>query len=233
MNVKNNLSKILYYIKRYGLFYTLKKVFRRIFHIKEKKKSIDEQYQIWLKQNTISEEEYEEQRKFKFDFEPKISIVVPMYNTKEDFFKELVESLQNQTYKNWELCLADGSEKQNENLKKYIKKDEKIKYKFLNDNKGISENTNQAINMATGEFIAFLDHDDLLPTESLYEIVKIINENRDVDFIYTDEDKIDEFGNRFDPYFKPDYSPETLECNNYITHFVVVKKSLLDEVRNA
>ena len=233
MNIKNNLSKVIYYIKRYGLFYTLKKCIKRIFHIKEKKKSNQEQYEIWLKQNIVTEEEYEKQRNFKFKYEPKISIVVPMYNTKEIFFKELIESLQNQTYENWELCLADGSEKQNENLKEYIEKDERIKYKFLNENKGISENTNKAIEMVTGEFIAFLDHDDLLPKEALYEIIKKINEDEDIDFIYTDEDKIDEFGNRFDPYFKPDYSPETLECNNYITHLVVVKKSLLDEVRNA
>ena len=165
----------------------------------------------------------------KFKYEPKISVVVPMYNTEKIFFKELVESLKNQTYSKWELCLADGSEVPNELLKDYTD-DERIKYNFLNSNLGISENTNRAIEMATGDFIGFLDHDDLLSQDALYEVVTAINSQKYVDFIYTDEDKIDENKERFEPYFKPDFSPETLECNNYITHFVVVKKALIKEV---
>lgn len=232
MNLKNNFNKIKYYFRRYGIFATLKRILKRIFHIKENRKTNIEQYKIWMQKNNPNEEELANQRNHKFNVEPKISIVVPMYNTNEAFFKELIESLINQTYQNWELCLADGSENQNENLKKYYEKDKRIKYKFLNSNEGISENTNKAIEMTNGEFIGFLDHDDLLPKEALYEIAKAINENVDVDFLYTDEDKIDEYGERFEPYFKPDYSPETLECNNYITHFVVVKKELIERVGN-
>ena len=183
-----------------------------------------------MEKNKLTENEIENQKKYKFDFSPKISIVVPMYNTNEIFFKELVESLESQTYFNWELCLADGSENQNEVLKKYYENNEKIKYKFLNSNKGISENTNAAIGLATGDYIGFLDHDDLLSQDALYEVVKAINENEKVEFIYSDEDKIDQTGERFEPYFKPDYSPETLSCNNYITHFVVVKKELIEKV---
>lgn len=230
MNIKNNLNKIKYYFRRYGFFETLKKVFKRVFHIKENRKSNQEQYNIWMRKNNLSEQDVENQKTHKFEDYSKISIVVPMYNTKEIFFKELVESLENQTYSNWELCLADGSETQNENLKQYYENNKKIKYKFLNENKGISENTNAAIELATGEYIGFLDHDDLLSKDALYEVVKAINENKEVEFIYSDEDKIDQNGERFEPYFKPDYSPETLECNNYITHFVVVKKELIERV---
>ena len=229
MNIKNNLNKIKYYFRRYGIVETSKKVFKRVFHIKENRKSNQEQYLIWMEKNKLTEAELEEQRNYKFKVSPKVSVVVPMYNTNEIFFKELIESIEKQTYSNWELCLADGSESENENLKKYMK-NEKIKYKFLNSNKGISENTNEAIKMATGEYIGFLDHDDILSEDALFEIVKCINENEEVEFIYSDEDKIDQTGERFEPYFKPDYSPETLECNNYITHFVVVKKELIDEV---
>ena len=229
MGLKNNLEKVSYYLKRYGVVATTKKVLKRAFHIKEDRKTNQEQYMIWLENNKLTEEMLEEQRKTKFKHEPTISVVVPMYNTEKVFFKELIESLKNQTYSKWELCLADGSEVPNELLKDYID-DDRIKYSFLNSNLGISENTNKAIEMATGDFIGFLDHDDLLSQDALYEVVKAINEEKNVDFIYTDEDKIDENKERFEPYFKPDFSPETLECNNYITHFVVVKKALLKEV---
>ena len=230
MDIKNNLNKVKYYFRRYGFLEVSKKVFKRVFRIKENRKTNQEQYKIWMEKNKLTENDIEKQKSHKFEYSPKISIVVPMYNTNEIFFKELVESLENQTYSNWELCLADGSETQNESLKQYYEKNEKIKYKFLNENKGISENTNAAIDIATGEYIGFLDHDDLLSQDALFEIVKVINEKENAEFIYSDEDKIDEEYERFEPYFKPDYSPETLACNNYITHFVVVKKELIDRV---
>lgn len=230
MNIKNNLNKVKYYFRRYGFLEVSKKVFKRVFRIKENRKTNQEQYKIWMEKNELTKEEIERQKAYKFNFSPKISIVVPMYNTDEIFFKELVESIENQTYSNWELCLADGSETQNESLKQYYEKNKKIKYKFLNENKGISKNTNKAIEMATGEYIGFLDHDDLISQDALFEMLKVINENQNAEFIYSDEDKIDEQYERFEPYFKPDYSPETLACNNYITHFVVVKKELLDRV---
>lgn len=232
MNLKNNFNKLKYYFRRYGFFKTLGKVLKRLLHIKENRKTNQEQYKIWMEKNEPKAGELEFQKNFKFEYKPQISIVVPMYNTDETFFEELVESLEKQTYSNWELCLVDGSEEKNENLKKYYEGKENIKYKFLNSNKGISENTNEAIKLATGDFIGFLDHDDILSQDCLYEVVKIINKIKNVDFIYSDEDKIDEQGERFEPYFKPDFSPETLECNNYITHFVVVKKDLLKKVGN-
>ena len=230
MSIISNIEKVKFYIKRYGFFSTLKKVFKRIFKIKENRKTNQEAYQIWIEKNTPNEDELEKQKTTKFIYAPKISVVVPMYNTDEKFFQDLIESLNNQTYANWELCLADGSPKKNENLEKYYEKNEKIKYNFLGKNEGISENTNEAIKMATGDYVGFLDHDDILSEEALFQVVKVINQDLKTDFIYTDEDKIDENYERFEPYFKPDYSPETLECNNYITHFVVVKKEIIEKI---
>ncbi len=107
MNIRDNINKIKYYLRRYGLFATLKKVLKRLFHIKENRKSNQEQYKIWMEKNELTEEIIENQKQHKFEYEPKISIVVPMYNTPEIFFKELINSIQGQTYCNWELILAD------------------------------------------------------------------------------------------------------------------------------
>lgn len=188
-------------------------------------------YQMWIENNEPSKEELEEQRNTKFKINPKISIIIPMYNTPINFFEELVNNLIDQTYTNWELCLADGSPEKNEKLEKIYKKDERIKYKFIGENKGIAGNTNEALSLVTGDFVALLDHDDLLPIFSLYEIVKCINENPDVEFIYTDEDKFEKLGGkRYDPYFKSDFAPDTLRANNFICHFSVFKKELMDKL---
>ena len=117
MSLKNNFNKISYYFRRYGLWKTLKKVFKRIFHIKENRKTNQEQYKIWISNNEPSNELLEKQKNYKFEKNPKISIVVPMYNTNETFFKELIDCLKEQTYNNFEICLADGSEEENSNLK--------------------------------------------------------------------------------------------------------------------
>ena len=188
-------------------------------------------YQKWIAANEPTEEELEEQRKHKFSNQPKISIIIPMYNTPVKFFGELVDSLINQTYTNWELCLADGSNEENPELKDIYSKDSRIKYKFIGENKGISGNTNEALTLATGDFIGLLDHDDILPVFSLYEVVKCINNHPEVDFIYTDEDKFEEVGGkRYDPYFKSDFGPDTLRANNYICHFSVFRKDLMEKL---
>ena len=227
MDIKSNLKKTKYYLKRYGILNTIKKMLKRILRIRENKKSNQEQYEIWRNKNKY---DLEKQKNTEFSYSPKISIVVPMYKTNMKFFEELINSLKNQTYSKWELCLADGSPEKNKEFEKIIENNNKIKYKFLGKNEGISENTNEAIKMATGEYIGFLDHDDTLSENALYEIVNCLNKDKSVDFIYTDEDKLDQNYMYFDPYFKPDFSPETLECNNYITHFVVVKKDLIDKI---
>lgn len=189
-------------------------------------------YQKWILENEPTKKQLEEQRNTKFAIEPKISIVVPVYNTPEEFFKELVQSLQNQTYANWELCLADGSPEPISYMQEYPKKDKRIRYKIIGKNKGISGNTNEALTLATGDFIGLLDHDDLLPTFSLYEVVKTINEHPEVEFIYSDEDKLETAkGPRYGVFFKPDFSPYTLNSANYICHFSLFKKELMDQLQ--
>ena len=187
-------------------------------------------YEYWMDENKLTEKDIEAQKKTKFRRKPKISIVVPLYNTPEDLFRELIFNLYRQTYSNWELCLADGSSAPSENIKKMCK-DPRIKYKYLGKNLGISGNSNEGLKMVTGDWVALLDHDDLLKQDALYEIVKVINENKNVRFIYTDEDKMTNIDNiRFDAHFKPDFSPDYLRGNNYICHFSVFKKELMDKL---
>lgn len=188
-------------------------------------------YMQWIKKNEPNKKELKIQKNTKFKINPKISILVPVYNTPEHFFKELVESLQNQTYSNWELCLADGSPEPLKYMKEYAHNDKRIKYSIIGENKGISGNTNEALKLATGDFIGLLDHDDLLPIFSLYEVVKAINENPNVEFLYSDEDKIEELNKpRYGVFFKPDFSPYTLKSANYICHFSIFKKELMDKL---
>lgn len=188
-------------------------------------------YEIWMKFNDPTQEELEEQRKTKFKLTPKISILVPMYNTPVNFFSELVEYMINQTYPNWELCLEDGSPEKSKEIEEICKKDNRIKYNYTGKNLGIAGNTNEALKNATGDYIALLDHDDLLPVNCLYEVVKAINEDPSIEFIYTDEDKITTTDKpRFDPHFKPDFAIDTLRSNNYICHFSVFRKDLMDKL---
>ena len=211
------------------------KIYKKIFkYTPQEKFDLEENqnYQKWIEKYEPKYNELEKQRETKFEYNPKISIVVPMYNTPEKYFKELLESITEQTYENWELCLADGSPKRAEYLEDLIQPlGDKIKYKLLSENKGISGNSNEALKLVTGDFIALLDHDDIIPKFALYEIVKTINENPDVDFIYTDEDKIlEENKKRISPHFKQDYALDTLRSYNYICHFSIFKKELMDKL---
>ena len=190
------------------------------------------EYLHWIANNTPTEKDLENQRAHVFDYMPKISIVVPLFNTPEKFLRQMIESVRAQTYANWELCLADGSTS-SENLGEIAASygDERIRYRKLEENKGISGNSNEAIQMAAGDYVALLDHDDLIMPHALYSYVALVNEDRDYEFMYSDEDKITEDGKyRFNPFFKPDFAPDTLHTFNYITHFSVFKKSLLDEI---
>lgn len=187
-------------------------------------------YEWWMKKNDPTVEELEKQRKHKFKINPKISIVIPLYNTPEDLFRELLFNMYRQTYSNWELCLADGSNEKLDYIEKMCK-DSRIHYKFLGENKGISGNSNEGLKMVTGDYVALLDHDDLLHQNALYEIVNAINKNSNLRFIYTDEDKMTTIDlPRFDPHFKPDFSPDYLRNGNYICHFSVFKKEVMDKL---
>ena len=190
-------------------------------------------YTKWYPEHMALESELEQQRKTTFAYAPLISIVIPLYNTPVPYLKELMDSVQSQTYQNFQLCLADGSD--NSRTGDYIREnygtDKRIQYKLLENNAGISENTNEAIKMATGEFIMFSDHDDTLAPNALFEIVKEMNEHPGTDVVYTDEDKVTMDGKRyFDPHFKPDFNLDMLRCNNYICHIFVVKREILEQV---
>lgn len=191
-------------------------------------------YYAWRKKHIPSNGQLAEQAKSEFPYMPKISVVVPTYNTPKHFLTEMIESVVSQSYQNWELCIADGAST-NENtlkiLKEYQEKDQRIKVEFLEENLMISGNTNIALSLATGDYIGLFDHDDLLTKDALYEIAKAINKNNNPDLLYTDEDKVDEnnaifFGH----HFKPDWSPDTLRGGNYICHFFVFKAEMLDKV---
>ena len=227
-----NIKKLLKAIKAQGIRQTFRNIRNGVNEGRLVHGKILSNYEMWIQANEPNEEELEKQRNKKFKYEPKISLLVPLYKTPRNFFEELVECLEKQTYNNWELCLADGSPKDNEGLKDIIKRDKRIKYKALKENGGISKNTNECIKMATGDFIALFDHDDLLPVFALYEVVKAINENPEVEFIYSDEDKITTLDKpRFEPHFKPDFSLDFLRANNYICHFSVFKKELMEKLK--
>ena len=163
---------------------------------------------------------------------PLISIVVPCYNTPSNYINELIDSVISQTYSKWELILADGSTSSvaSNRLKKISDRDERIKYVKVGENLGIVGNTNKGLAKAKGDYIAFMDHDDTLSHHALNEVVSCISMNPKLDLIYTDEDKLSDNGkNRLLPFFKPDWSPELLLGVNYITHFVVVRRTLVQK----
>jgi GT2 family glycosyltransferase len=169
-----------------------------------------------------------------FSLKPKISIVMPTYNTEEKFLRLCIDSVLNQHYSNIELCIADDNSP-NKNvrkvLSKYAKKDDRIKLIFRPENGHISKATNSALELATGDYVALLDHDDELPLNAIYEVVKAINENPECNIIYSDEDKIDEEGNRFEPHFKSGWNPDLLYSQNYISHLGIYRKTLIDEIK--
>lgn len=190
-------------------------------------------YDQWLKEHRATEEELKAQRDHQWDYMPLISLVVPTYNTSYRYLKDLINSIEMQTYENWELCIADGNSnsKTKKALAEFSKANAKIHVKFLAKNYMISGNTNEAIKMAKGEFVGLLDHDDFIEPNALFEFVKLLNENPDLDFIYSDEDKANEKGTHFMiPHCKPDFSIDALRSFNYITHFVLIRRSLFDQV---
>ena len=190
-------------------------------------------YGPWYEAYVPTREELEKQKKRKWKYAPKISVVVPAYQTPEKFLCQMMDSLLEQTYENWELCIADGSEGDSvveAILEDYTKKDSRIKYRLLEKNLGIADNTNAALELATGDYIGLFDHDDILAENALYEIVNALQED-DYDILYTDEDKISGDGKEHnDPNFKPDFSMDLFRSHNYITHFFVVKHSIMNKI---
>jgi len=167
-----------------------------------------------------------------FDKNIKFSILVPLYNTPIKFLKQMINSVVNQTYSNWQLCLADGSDRDHAYVGEYIKSlnDARISYKKLDKNMGISDNTNECIKLSDGDYIALFDHDDLLHPSALFEMAKATCE-KNADFIYTDEVTFVGKTSNITIYnYKPDYSPDTLRSYNYICHFTAFSRELLEQV---
>ncbi len=169
-----------------------------------------------------------------FSRDLKISVLVPLYNTPEKFLREMIDSVRSQTYRNWELCLADGSDEKHGDVGRicleYQKEDSRIRYQKIEKNLGISGNTNVCFSMATGDFIGLFDHDDVMHPSLLYECMKVICE-KDADYVYTDEATFTSpnLDDLIVLHFKPDYSPDNLRANNYICHFSVFDEKLLEK----
>ena len=177
--------------------------------------------------------ELQAQREKIFTKDITFSIVVPTYHTPELFLRQMVESVLGQTFCRVELCIADGSSDDSVEkiVREYQKKDGRICYERLSENKGISENTNAGLKLATGEYIGLLDHDDILELHALYEMRMALEKNPQADVLYTDEDKVSfDLTTYFDPHYKPDFNPDLLRSNNYICHFLVMKRELLEQV---
>lgn len=218
------MKRFFEYLKENGIKETVYKI---LFGMQE-----EFDYDAWFRRNRILDEELERQKKIVFPYVPKISILVPTFNTPKDLLIEMIESVRNQSYANWQLCIADGSDQEETKniLKEYVSKDNRITVSWLDKNYGISGNTNKALELADGEYTALFDHDDVLELNALYEVVSSLQEVHH-DIVYTDEDKLNGKTLQYeDPNFKSDYNEDLLLSHNYITHFFVVKTNILREV---
>lgn len=191
-------------------------------------------YDTWLRIMRVSRQELFAQRKTKFSYAPKFSVVVPLYHTPAKFLKDLVRSMMYQSYANWELCLVNASPEDvhlTALLENWAMRDKRIRVIRLEKNLGIAQNTNAGIAASTGEFIAFLDHDDFLEPDALFCYADALNKDKTIDVFYSDEDKTDEYAaHYFYPHFKSDFNIDLLHANNYMCHFLAVRKSLVDTV---
>lgn len=227
----NLIHKVIRYLRREGV----RRFLLKSFYLYGIELIGMDAYKIWISKNEPDTAALEGQKRLAGEFSPrpKISIITPVFNPDKKIFIEMLESVVKQTYDNWELCLADASTEAyaREIIERYAGRDKRIKTRYLEANKGIAGNSNEALSLAAGDFIALLDHDDTLAPFALFEIVNAIIKNPDADFIYSDEDKISKNGKRrLDPYFKPDWSPDTLRSCNYITHLSVFRKELIDRL---
>ena len=224
------IKKAFLYLKHFGLKEFMNHLFERL-------EPEEVPYGPWYESHRPTEEELDRQRKTVIKDGPKFSILVPTYMTKETFLRQMIESVKTQTYGNWELCIADASDREYPDgamdvgriAMSYAEADQRIKYKKLTENVSISANTNRAFLMAEGDYIALLDHDDLLAPQALYRMAEAIKA-QGADMLYSDEDKVTEdLKKHFQPHFKPEFNLDLLRTNNYITHLLVVKRTLAEE----
>jgi O-antigen biosynthesis protein len=192
-------------------------------------------YEVWADRTTAGPEELEEMRRLclRWTDTPRISVITPVYRTSEAFLKQCIESVRRQAYPNWELILVDDGSRQaglTAILEHYASLDPRIRVRQLSKNGGIAAATNAGLAWATGDYAGFLDHDDELSADALYHVAFALRENRSLDVLYSDEDKIDAAGQRSEGFFKPEWSPDLLGSMNYVCHFLVCRRSLLNRL---
>jgi O-antigen biosynthesis protein len=197
--------------------------------------SLDTQFKVWLKQNQLKPADIDSMRREleTFTHTPLITILMPVYDTQEVWLHKAIQSVQAQLYPNWEMCVVNDASTKNyivPILNEYAASDPRIRVKHLSENRGIAGASSEALAMATGEFIGLLDHDDELTPDALWEVASWLNRNPELDLLYSDEDKLIADGVRVEPFFKPDWSPDLLLSMNYITHFAVFRRSLLEGI---
>lgn len=220
----NIFIKTKSYLKRYGALNLIRKVTEKA----SRGFDISEEFAC----ENLTDEELLKQRNYKFLHSPVISIVMPVYNPDDRYFRQTLNSIKNQSYENWQLCIGDaGINKKNKILEEIFGNDDRVKYLDIPVNYGISGNSNKALELATGEYIGLMDHDDILTSDALFMIVSKLNEGYDI--VYTDEDKTDENLNRyFSAYRKPDFNLNLFLSNNYMCHFTVISKKIIEEAGN-
>src|SRR5262249_38870942 len=193
------------------------------------------QFKIWLQQHELKSTDIERMRRElkTFAHTPLITIIIPVYNTEEVWLRRTIQSVQDQVYQNWEVCVVnDASTKSHvmSILKEYAASDPRIRVKRLAKKRGITGASSEALAMAMGEFVGLLDHDDDLTPDALWEVASWLNRIPDLDLLYSDEDKLTPDGARAEPFFKPDWSPDLLLSMNYMAHFAVFRRSLLEAI---
>ncbi|MDD7218783.1 MAG: glycosyltransferase family 2 protein [Clostridia bacterium] len=227
--IQGYADKGIKYLKSYGFLKLAQKTVRKL--TGQNDKPVD--YSSWQKKHFPDKKTLEIQKNTKFQRNPRFSVVVPLYKTPEKYLRDLVKSLQDQTYPNWELCLSDGSGADSpltDLLQSLQKEDSRIRVVYTGKKLNISDNTNCAISQASGDFIVFADHDDELTPDALFECTKAVNEHPKIQVIYSDEDKMTMDGrNFFQPHFKPDFNIDLLCTVNYICHLFVARKDLVDQ----
>lgn len=235
--LKKAPKRVVKSIKNKGFVYTLKKIislrlrYNRINFFDTE--AYNTSYQKWLHNNDFLSQDIK-YKDTNFKYKPLISIIMPVYNVETKYLEKAIESVSSQIYPNWELCIADDAST-DPNIKiileKYKKKDKRIKIAYRKENGHISACSNSALELAKGEYIALLDNDDIMYPHALYKVVEALNKNKELDFIYSDEDKLELDSTRTHPFFKPDWSPDLFLSSNYLCHLSVIRKTLVDKVK--
>lgn len=197
--------------------------------------SADGKYQRWFEAHAAGSDDLARQRNVRFGSDTKFSIIVPLYHTPVEMFGEMVASVLGQSYENWELILVNSTPEDRalaDAVLGVASRDSRIKVVELPENLGISGNTNAGIEVASGDYVSFFDHDDLLEPDILFEYARAVEGEPDIDLLYCDEDKMDESGNQLMPFFKPDFSIDQLRNNNFVCHMLTIRRSLLSSIGN-